>query len=158
MYHSWSVLHIPTHISLIPQLLHILTTSLVYLVYFLLWLALCFPPACPPPSLHSKAWASQNNTMLRQWDRKCQSFLASTGETQRDFKGVSQKQADVLNSLLHWHTQRNPLCSHKHRQTNSHTWSSCQTYIYNGVEHVHREYKVKTNTQPSIFLFHSPVS
>lgn len=35
--------------------------------------------------------------MLRQSDRKClKSFLAGTGENQRDFKGVSQKQADAV--------------------------------------------------------------
>lgn len=94
-----------------------------------------------PPSFSSKAWASQDNAMLRQSDRKClKSFLAGTGENQRDFKGVSQKQADAVapcyTPLLHWHTQ-----THIHTQTNSHTWSSCHTY--NGMQHMQREWGKK---------------
>lgn len=99
------------------------TPSLLSLVYFILWFALC---ALPPAT--SKAWASQDNAMLRQSDRKClKSFLAGTGENQRDFKGVSQKQADAVARCyippLHPHTG-----THIQTQTNSHTWSSCHTH------------------------------
>lgn len=73
--------------------------------------------------------------MLRQSDRKClKSFLADTGENQRDFKGVSQKQADAVALCVmprapppppppRWHTQAYPLVhihTHTHIQTATH--------------------------------------
>ena len=136
MHCSCGVSHFPTYIARIPQLLHILITLLGLLGLFLTLVWTMCPPSSP--SLSSKAWASQDNAMLRQSDRKClKSFLAGTGENQRDFKGVSQKQADAVALCYtprpspNWHTQADPLVhthKHTHTQTNSHTWSSCHTH------------------------------
>lgn len=106
-----------------------------FISYFGLHCVLCLPP------FSSKAWASQDNAMLRQSDRKClKSFLADTGENQRDFKGVSQKQADAVALCVmprapppppppRWHTQAYPLVHiHTHTHTNSDAWSSCHNH------------------------------
>lgn len=159
MHCSCGVSHFLTYIANIPQLLHILITLLGLLGLFLTLVALCTLPPAPPPSLSSKAWASQDNAMLRQSDRKClKSFLAGTGENQRDFKGVSQKQADAaalcctppytgIHRLIH-------LCTHI--QTATH--GLAVTHIQWHAAHSERIWGKKTNTHNPLSLCPTPQS
>lgn len=124
---SFGVSHFPTYIA---QLLHILITLLGLLDLFLtLVQTMC------------SAWASKDNAMLRQSDRKClKSFLAGTGENQRDFKGVSQKQADAVAPCCA------PSNTGTHRQTHMRTRRQHMVrlpHTYNRMQHSQREYEVK---------------
>lgn len=94
-------------------------SSLLSLVYFLSDFGLHCGLCLLPPSLSSKALASQDNAMLRQSDRKClKSLSGHWGESKRPHRSVT-KTGVCFGSVSY-----SPKLAH----TDSHTWSSCHTH------------------------------
>lgn len=157
MHCSCGVSHSPTYIACIPQLLHILITFLVYGLFLTLVCTVCCLPAHLPP-LKSLGIPGQRHVKAIRQKVSEVFFSEHWGESERLQRSVTKTGrccGSVLHTLLHWHTQTNPLVL-IHRQTGTH--GPAVTHTYNSMQYIHREYKVKANTRNPLSLCPNPLS